>query len=292
MNEVLFYSYSVLCGKTDELHNFLVKNIEERKKLFVVTLNSQIFLKAQQIEAYDEALRNATFHLPDGAGVVWAIKRHCNVKSDRIPGIDTMMYLCEEAKKRGWKVYLLGAKPDVIEKAARKLSENGVNIVGYHHGYFEDQTPAKEIARLKPDLLFVGMGAPRQELWIYQHLKLPFKLAMGVGGSFDVIAGVKKRAPKFFQKLRLEWFYRWLNEPIARFRVPFDVAKFLFTVVIKGDRKKVCKKNGKDRKSIGKSNGKNSGRNEKHEGRHERKFRRFREKYSDRPKDKTLKKLY
>ncbi len=241
MQRTLFYSYPLICGKADELHNFLVQSIEEGRKLFVVTLNSQIFLRAQQIPDYDEALRNATFHLPDGAGVVWALKKHCGVKTDRVPGIDTMLYLCQEARLRKWKVYLLGARPDVVKKAAEKLSSSGVNIVGYHHGYFEDQTPANEIEKLKPDLLFVGMGAPRQELWIYQHMNLPFKLAMGVGGSFDVIAGVKKRAPKLFQRLRLEWFYRWLTEPIARSRVPVDVMKFFFKVVLDG-KNGTCKK--------------------------------------------------
>jgi len=232
--EIKFYDYPVLCGNADEVRNHLISLIEKRQKLFVVTLNSQIFLKAEQIPDYMEALKNASFHLPDGAGVVWAIKRHCNIDTDRIPGIDTMEYLCNESIKRGWSVYLLGAKPDVIKKAAEVLKGRGVNVVGYHHGYFEDQTPANEIRKLKPDLLFVGMGTPRQELWIYQHRDLPYKLAMGVGGSFDVISGVKKRAPQLFQKLRLEWFYRWLREPIARARVPIDVMKFYFKVVRDG----------------------------------------------------------
>jgi len=234
LEQVSFYSYNLLCGKAEELRRYLVDSIVSDNKLFVVTLNSQIFLRAQQIPDYDEALRHATFHLPDGSGVVWAVKRHCNVVTDRVPGIDTMLYLCEEARVREWKVYLLGARPDVVNRAAENLRNKGVNIVGYHHGYFEDQTPAEEIEKLKPDLLFVGMGAPRQELWIYQHMQLPFKLAMGVGGSFDVIAGVKKRAPKFFQKTRLEWFYRWITEPISRSRVPLDVAKFFFKVVLDG----------------------------------------------------------
>lgn len=241
LTNVRFYDYNVLCGKAGEVRGHLVELIERGEKLFVVTLNSQIFLKAEQIPDYREALEHASFHLPDGAGVVWAIKRHCGVDTDRIPGIDTMVYLCKEAVARKWTVYLLGARPDVIPKTAENLKKQGVNVVGYHHGYFEDQTPAEEIERLRPDLLFVGMGTPRQELWIHQHKHLPFKLAMGVGGSFDVIAGVKKRAPQLFQKLRLEWFYRWLNEPIARARVPVDVAKFFFKVVLDG-KNGTCKK--------------------------------------------------
>jgi len=241
LTQVQFYDYNVLCGKAEDVGRYLVELIEKGEKLFVVTLNSQIFLKAEQISDYKEVLQNASFHLPDGAGVVWAIKRHCAVHTDRIPGIDTMIYLCNEAVNRKWSVYLLGAKPDVIPKTAENLRKKGVNVVGYHHGYFEDQTPAEEIERLKPYLLFVGMGTPRQEFWIYQHRHLPFKLAMGVGGSFDVIAGVKKRAPVFFQKLRLEWFYRWLNEPIARARVPLDVAKFFFRVVLDG-KNRTCQK--------------------------------------------------
>ncbi|HCL98987.1 MAG TPA: glycosyltransferase [Fervidobacterium sp.] len=234
LNEVDFYNYKVLCGEANEIRNHLVTCIEDNQKLFVVTLNSQIFLKALELPEYNDAIEHATFHLPDGAGVVWAIKKHCKIITDRVPGIDTMQYLCEESKTRGWKVYLLGAKPDVVKLAAERLVEHSVDVVGYHHGYFTDETPSREIERLKPDLLFVGMGAPRQELWIHDHIDLPFKLAMGVGGSFDVIAGVKKRAPKFFQRMRLEWFYRWLSEPISRSSVPVDVLKFYFKVIFDG----------------------------------------------------------
>ncbi|HOQ39586.1 MAG TPA: WecB/TagA/CpsF family glycosyltransferase [Fervidobacterium sp.] len=234
LTKIDFYNYKILCGGASEIRNHLVSCIENGDKMFVVTLNSQIFLRALELSEYDDALKNATFHLPDGAGVVWAIKKHCKVVTDRVPGIDTMQYLCEESKSRKWKVYLLGGKPDAVKKAAEKLSESGVNIVGYHHGYFTDETPSREIEETKPDLLFVGMGAPRQEFWIHDHIDLPFKLAMGVGGSFDVIAGMKKRAPRLLQKMRLEWFYRWITDPISRSGVPVDVLKFYFKVIFDG----------------------------------------------------------
>lgn len=244
LSQVLFYGYKILCGPVDDVRNVIVESILAGRKLFVVTLNSQIFLRGLEDRAYHSAISDASFHLPDGAGVVLALKRLCSVDTDRIPGIETMEFLCKESTKHRWRVYLLGSRREVVEKAAKKLISEGVNVVGWHDGYFTGDGPVDEIQALEPDLLFVGMGVPRQEMWIHRHLDLPFKLAMGVGGSFDVIAGVKKRAPKLFQDLRLEWFYRWLSEPSKRARVPLDVARFYFKVILHGRNGKVfpCKK--------------------------------------------------
>ncbi|WP_372590048.1 WecB/TagA/CpsF family glycosyltransferase [Fervidobacterium thailandense] len=235
---VEFNGYKILCGGARIIRNEIVNRIKNGEKLFVVTLNSQIYLRAQENREYDFAIKNATFHLPDGAGIVWAIKKWCNVKTDRVPGIETMQFLCELSKEFGWSVYLLGSTPEIVERAARNLINVGVNVIGWHHGFFNGDGPVEEIRAKKPDLLFVGMGVPKQELWIHSHLELPFKLAMGVGGSIDVVAGVKKRAPLIFQKLRLEWFYRWLKEPRKRWKVPFDVLKFYFKVIVDGNKRK------------------------------------------------------
>ncbi len=233
-----FGGYKILCGNAQTIRGEIVNRINKGEKLFVVTLNSQIYLRAQENCQYKQAIEKATLHLPDGAGIVWAIKKWCKINTDRVPGIETMQFLCEVSKNFGWSVYLLGSTAEIVQRAAKNLIQSGVKVVGWHHGFFSGDGPVDEIKSKMPDLLFVGMGVPKQELWIYSHLDLPFKLAMGVGGSIDVIAGVQKRAPKIFQKLRLEWFYRWMKEPRKRWKVPLDVLKFYFKVIIDGKGRK------------------------------------------------------
>ena len=127
--------------------------------------------------------------------------------------------VCRESANRGWRVYFLGAAPGVAELAAEKmrLRHPGCNIVGARHGYFpaeSDEVVAAEVAESKPDILFVAMGIPRQEKFIKAttHI-IGSKVAMGVGGSFDVFSGNVKRAPVFLQKLKLEWAWRLLQNP-------------------------------------------------------------------------------
>ncbi|ABR31183.1 glycosyl transferase, WecB/TagA/CpsF family [Thermosipho melanesiensis BI429] len=230
---VNFSQLRLTIGSEEEVRKKIVEDVNNGVKTFVVTLNASILLRTLKDSYYRKIVEEANYIIPDGSGIVWALKRNRKILTDRITGIDTMLYLCEKAKIYGWKVYLLGAKRKVVEKAARKLKKRGINVVGYYHGYFSksDTTPIEEIESLKPDLLFVGMGVPKQEEWIYENFSLPFKLAMGVGGSFDVISGSKKRAPVFFQRMKLEWFYRWLQSPIKKRHIPIEIVKYTFMVL-------------------------------------------------------------
>ncbi|WP_228288224.1 WecB/TagA/CpsF family glycosyltransferase [Thermosipho ferrireducens] len=231
MDIVNFSNLKLMVGTTEDIRTAIVKSICENSKTFVVTLNASILLRSLHDAYYRNVINHAGFVIPDGSGIIWALRRNRNISSDRVTGIDTMLYLCRISKKYNWSVYLLGARPDVVEEAANRLIRSGVNVVGYHHGYFEANGPVEEIERLKPDLLFVGMGVPKQEEWIFKNYHLPFKLAMGVGGSFDVISGKKKRAPIVIQKMRLEWFYRWLQSPIKKRHIPFEILKYSFLVL-------------------------------------------------------------
>ncbi|MDK2885674.1 MAG: N-acetylglucosaminyldiphosphoundecaprenol N-acetyl-beta-D-mannosaminyltransferase [Thermosipho sp. (in: thermotogales)] len=232
MEIVNFSNLTLTIGDAEDVRNKIIEKIKSGEKTFVVTLNASILLRTLKDAYYRKVVNHAHFIIPDGSGIVWALKRNRNLNTDRITGIDTMLYLCEEAKKNGWKVYLLGSQPSIVEEAARRLIKNGVNVIGYHHGYFKDENiPVEEIEKLKPDLLFVGMGVPKQEEWIYKNYNLPFKFAMGVGGSFDVISGKKKRAPLIFQNLRLEWFYRWLQSPLKKRNVPIEIFRYYFLVL-------------------------------------------------------------
>jgi len=234
------FGIEITYGKREEIISEIERRLNNGEKMFIVTLNVSILMEAMKDPSYRKILEEASMVIPDGSGIVWALDVIANVKTDRVTGIDTMTHLCELSKRKGWKVYLLGAKEDVAKKACENLRRNGVNVVGYHHGYFEkDGEVIVEILSKKPDLLFVGMGVPKQERWIHEHFKkIPVRLAMGVGGSIDVVSGRKKRAPEFVQKMKLEWLYRFLQSPWNKRKIPFQIMKFVFLVLRERKKRK------------------------------------------------------
>jgi N-acetylglucosaminyldiphosphoundecaprenol N-acetyl-beta-D-mannosaminyltransferase len=136
-----------------------------------------------------------------------------------VSGIDLVERICARASEKSYSVYLLGAMPGVAEEAARVLASRcaGLKIAGTQHGYFseaEEPEVVRRIAEAKPDIIFVALGAPRQEKWIRRHMaEIQAPVAIGVGGSFDVLAGRVPRAPQWMQRAGLEWLYRLLREP-------------------------------------------------------------------------------
>jgi N-acetylglucosaminyldiphosphoundecaprenol N-acetyl-beta-D-mannosaminyltransferase len=155
----------------------------------------------------------------DGQPLVWASRLLGDPLPERVAGIDLMFRLLELARERGYRVFVLGAKEDVLATAVARLEERypGLVIAGSHHGYFADADSA-EICSLvraaEPHILLVAMSSPRKEYWLANHaadLGVPF--SMGVGGSIDVVAGVTRRAPGWMQRTGLEWFYRFAQEP-------------------------------------------------------------------------------
>ncbi len=193
----------------------------------VVTPNSEIVVKANQEERLMNIIDHAGLVVPDGIGLVIGSKLVGQALKERVTGIDLMMKLVEYAEKNHCRVFLLGGKPSIAERAGEKLLEQfpKLNLVGTHHGYFkgahigaagheEEQKVIEQINSLDVDMLFVALGAPSQEYFIEQNKdKLGAKLLMGVGGSFDVISGTVQRAPERWQKMGLEWLYRLIKEP-------------------------------------------------------------------------------
>lgn len=202
----------------------------------VITVNPIMVMTALEHQDYMEVLQNAELIVPDGTGIVWAAKYLGNVKIDRVAGYDLLHELMKVGESHRWRVYLLGTSPEVIEETAARLKMKypNIEIVGYHHGYFapeEDERIVTLIQEANPQLLFVASQIDRQEPWIYKYKdRLNIPVMMGVGGSFDVIAGRVKRAPLIFQKLRLEWFYRLMKEP-WRYKRMLSLPKFVVKVI-------------------------------------------------------------
>lgn len=198
----------------------------------IFTPNSEMLLDAVRDGELGDILNKAQLIIPDGIGVVIASKFYGTPLRERVTGVDLSYKILEAGAQRGSKVFLLGAKQESVELAAKKIQENygGINIVGIRNGYFseeEEEQILQEIIDSGADILFVGLGAPRQEKFIYKYRdRLPAKIAIGIGGGIDAISGVVKRAPEFYQKAGLEWFYRLVKQP-SRFMRMTKLPKFI-----------------------------------------------------------------
>lgn len=184
---------------------------------YVVTPNPEFLLAAEKDLEFQKILNRADLVLPDGIGVVYSAKILGTPLKERVAGFDFACDMLEELNELGGRLYLLGAKPGVAEEAAAKIVEQHPKIVicGTHDGYFKESDPvAREVAAAQPDLLFVCLGAPKQEKWMAKNgAATGARLLCGLGGSLDVFAGVVERAPKFWTDHGLEWFYRLCKEP-------------------------------------------------------------------------------
>ncbi len=218
----------------------------EKLKLFldspsihtVFTPNPEIVMLAQEDMGLKRAIEDADLVLPDGIGLIIASKLKGLGLKERITGIDTMATLLDYCGKKEKSIFILGGKPGRAEKACQNIEVKypGIKIAGFKHGYYQEDEEAELLNYINSkgaDILFVCLGAPKQEKWIHQHRdKLNCRLAMGVGGSVDIYSGQVKRAPKVFQKLGLEWFYRLIKEPWRIGRMLL-LPKFLIQVIIR-----------------------------------------------------------
>lgn len=211
--------------------------LDENRLHIVTTPNAEIVMMAQNDEEYMNILNNTDLNVPDGSGIVFASRIFKEPLSERVAGFDLMMEVLKEAASRGDRIYLLGAAPGIAEQARINLEKMylGLKIVGVHDGYFtkqEEENIINEINAAKTDILFVALGAPKQEKWIYANRqKLNVKVAIGVGGSFDVIAGKVERAPYIYRRLGMEWLYRLIKEP-WRYKRMMALPKFALKVLL------------------------------------------------------------
>ena len=192
--------------------------INSAQKAYIVTPNPEIVWICRQDEGLSTAVNSAKLVLPDGIGVIIGARiLGTPLRCGRIPGIDFITAMFDKLALHGRSVFLLGSKPSVAEEAGQTLAKKhpGIIIAGTADGYFtDDATVIEQINKTNPDLLLVCLGAPKQELWMAENIdRLNIHLCAGLGGALDVFAGKVKRAPIFFQKLGLEWFYRLVCEP-------------------------------------------------------------------------------
>ena len=210
--------------------------LDENKCHTVFTPNPEIVMAARKDSDFMKILNEADLVVPDGIGVVIASKFTKEKLKERVAGYDLVQGVFEKIKNKRYTVYFFGGAPGVAEEAKAKMEalHKGIKIVGVHDGYFDanqEKLIIEDIKNKKPDILLVGLGAPKQEKWIYEHkYELPVKVCIGVGGSFDGMSGKVKRAPKIFIKLGLEWFYRLLRQPSRFFRM-LKLPLFLLVVI-------------------------------------------------------------
>lgn len=197
---------------------------------YVVTPNAEIGESCFSDGRLLEAVTDADYVLPDGAGVVLASRiLGCPLKG-KVAGYDLARALLPEIRRNGMRLFLLGSAPGVAEKAADNIRRDfpGIDIAGVHDGYFKkDEEVIPLINSLKVDVLYVGLGFPKQEIWMRQNRdKLQVGVMLGLGGTLDGIAGLTKRAPEFFIRLNLEWLYRLFREP-TRFGRMLRLPKYI-----------------------------------------------------------------
>ncbi len=201
----------------------------------IATVNPEFVMTAQHDAAFRQALEAADLCMADGVGLLWAARRLGHPLPERVTGSDSVPMIAAEAARRGWRVYLLGAAPGVAERTAAILEARnpGLRIAGYFPGSPRDEDADDIIARIqatRPDVLFVAFGAPAQDLWIAHYRdRLGVPVMMGIGGAFDHITGVRKRAPEWVQRVNLEWLYRLVTQP-WRWRRQLALPRFAWRV--------------------------------------------------------------
>ncbi|MGY3750667.1 WecB/TagA/CpsF family glycosyltransferase [Vagococcus acidifermentans] len=198
--------------------------LENNDKMLLTSVNPQIVLMADKDTQVKEYIKTSTHRFPDGIGLVKVSKLTDGDIHERVAGIDVMTALLEYANQSGLAIFLYGAKPEVVEKAAVNISKRypRLRIAGTQDGYtaVSDEALIAQINRSGAHMLFVALGSPKQELWLAQHYQqLDCCIYQTVGGSFDVLSGMVKRAPDFYIRHNLEWLYRSLSNPKRLYRI-------------------------------------------------------------------------
>lgn len=241
MMNILGFTFSEM--NMEQTVHHLDKVMDEQNQWYhVVTANPEIVMNGLKDSTLYTILNDASLITPDGIGIVIASKIFGKPLTERVTGFDLFNQLLSfrSFNEKKTKVFMLGAEENILKKAILKLKEQypHCEIVGHHHGFFKEDSDTEnmiieEIKMSKPDLLLVGLGSPKQDYFIHKLSKQDLPLmAMGVGGSFDVLGDKVKRAPILFQKIGMEWFYRLIQQP-SRLKRQFILFHFMMYVLKK-----------------------------------------------------------
>lgn len=229
------YLKQVYSKSQNEYFKLLSKFLKNNEKKFIITANPETLTMSETDKEISKMLLDRNNDVvPDGIAIVKACKMLNIPVRERIAGVDIAEYLLKEASILKKKVYLFGSKQEVIDGMKKVIEEkySGIKLVGATNGYIEDKDKEFENIKIaKPDVVMVALGIPHQEKLIYKHLNEFDKgIFIGVGGSFDVLSGTKKRAPKIFIKTNTEWLYRIMCEPKRLKRFWNNNVKFMFKI--------------------------------------------------------------
>lgn len=226
---------------TDETVAWIARWIAEGGVHQIATVNPEFLMKARGDPGFRRILRAAALCIPDGIGILWAARLRRRPLRERVAGSDLVPRLAAEAAARGWRVFFLGAAPGVAEIAAERLAHKnpGLAVAGCYAGspaVAEEDALVSKVKTAQADLLLVAYGAPKQDRWLARNLaRTDAPVGIGVGGSFDFIAGTAHRAPRWLQRLGLEWLHRLIREP-WRWRRQLALPRFAWLVLLGRDR--------------------------------------------------------
>ncbi len=216
---VSLFGVRVHAVSMDEAVRYILRFVEEGVPRQAVTADSSMVVMAQTDRHLRDIINSADLVTPDSIGILWACHRRRIAMPERVSGVDIVTQLAKVSAQKGLRLFFLGAQPGVAEEAAVRLSQRypGVQIAGWHHGYFPPEAEsevAEKIRQVRPDVLCVAMGIPKQEKWIdrYRYV-LQVPVSIGVGGTFDVLSGRVRRAPLWMQRMGMEWLWRVGHNP-------------------------------------------------------------------------------
>ncbi len=242
-NRINFLNIPVDALTMDETVQLISESVKSGKNINHVVINAGKVMAMQTDQELFDGVVNSDLINADGQGIVWAAKYLGTPLPERVAGIDLMHNLIELAHKNNQSCYFLGAKEDVVKKVVDFFSKkySPQLIAGYRNGYFssdEELTIANEIAKSGASYLFVAITSPKKEIFLnkYKNNLSSIGFTMGVGGSFDVVAGVVRRAPKWMQKAGLEWFYRFIQEPIRLWK-RYMIGNYMFIKLVLKEKK-------------------------------------------------------
>lgn len=233
MNKEKILKFNISTINQENLLDKIFSDYTNNIKNFIVNINPEIIINNYKNENFIKIFNQQKYQIPDGIGIVWASKKLKGNIKNRITGIDLMQKICENSTNYKAKIFLYGSNINIAEKAKIELEKKypGILIVGTCNGFVDEQIAIESIKKSNADILFVGLGAPKQEKFIINNMNNldNIKLFMPVGGSFDVISKTIKRAPNWIIKLNLEWLYRLFKQPVRLFR-QIKLFKFIYLI--------------------------------------------------------------